>query len=392
MELSILNLENECTGCGACVSICSHQCLSLRPNSEGFYYPEYDDEKCIECGLCEKVCKAIHPEDNRPVTRDYIYIYRSREESTLEKSSSGGAFTSFALDVLNNKGIVFATRYNADTRRVEVANTDNFPFDSFRKSKYVESYAGDSYKLIKEQLKKGRDVLFCGTPCQVAGLKKYLKTANVVDDNLITIDFVCHGVPSMLCLDKFLEFEESGKSKIIDVDFRYKDFSKKKVGWHNMVYCEYFDDGSKKLLKPWNLHYHYYYYLPFLENKNLRRSCYNCNQILESCADISIGDFWGIRKYKSIKDDNNGLSFVLFNNKKFEKTWLDRNSSDFIEKIPFYPNEKQYTARTHKTDFQERDSFYQSVNKHGYITTVRRLYLKRYIGDMVKKLLKKVVR
>lgn len=391
MQLAILHIEDKCTGCGACVNICPRKCLQLNANKEGFYYPDYDESQCISCGLCEKVCKVVTPIDGLPVNREYIYVYHSCDEEVRQKSTSGGAFTSFANMILKTGGVVYATRFNAENRRVEVSNTDTNTLDSFRKSKYVESYVGAALSGIKENLRKDRQVLFCGTPCQVAGLKAYLNTAKISTEKLITLDFVCHGVPSMKCLESFLQFEEGGKRQIVDVDFRYKDFSKKKQGWHNMNYCEYFSDGSKKVLGPCDLHYYYYYYA-FLENRILRKSCYTCNQILHSCADVSIGDFWGIRRYKAIIDDNRGLSFLVFNNRTMEDVWLKEVGEDFVEKIPFYPNEKQYTESHREHQRPARDAFYQKIEKYGYINAVRSTYLPRYFSDWAKRIFSKIVK
>lgn len=385
MSLSILHIEDKCTGCGACVNICPRQCLRLSPNKEGFYYPTYDAKDCIDCKLCEKACKEVTPLEKRDISRDYIYIYHTADEQLREKSTSGGAFTSFANKVLKDGGIVFATRFNAETGRVEVSNTDIHPLDSFRKSKYVESFMGDALKQIKEQLKMNRKVLFCGTPCQVAGLKFYLQASKVSTEHLLTIDFLCHGVPSMKCLREFLDFEESGKKKVVDVDFRYKDFTNKKIGWHNMVYCEYYDNGKKKVLKRWDRRY-YYYYIPFLEDRSLRKSCYTCNQVIHSCADITVGDFWGINKYKKIKDDNKGLSFVLFHNKQLEDAWLQENNSAFIEKIPFSPVEKHYVEKDRTAKLSRRNAFYQQVLSDGYMPTVKRIYHPQFIKDWRKRL------
>ena len=385
MSLSILNIEDKCTGCGACVNICPRQCLRLSPNAEGFYYPTYDAQNCIECHLCEKACKEVTPQESHDISREYIYIYHTANEELREKSTSGGAFTSFANRVLNEGGIVFATRFNAETGTVEVSHTDANDIDSFRKSKYVESFMGDAMQQIKENLKKNRQVLFCGTPCQVAGLKTYLQTSNVSTEHLLTIDFLCHGIPSMKCLRAFLDFEESGKKKVVDVDFRYKDFSNKKIGWHNMVYCEYFDNGKKKVLKRWDRRY-YYYYIPFLEDRSLRKSCYTCNQVIHSCADITVGDFWGINKYKKIKDDNKGLSFVLFHNKQLEESWLQDNGSSFIEKIPFTPVEKHYVELDRTAKLPRRNDFYQQILSDGYMKTVKRIYHPQFIKDWRKRL------
>lgn len=386
MNLGILNIDESCTGCGACVSVCPKDCLQLLPNNEGFYYPSYNETNCIGCKLCEKVCHVVNPQTTTPVEKEYVYIYHAKDQKIREGSTSGGAFTSLSDRVLKNGGVVFATRFNAERGRVEVSCTDSYSFESFRKSRYVESYVGNAFAIIRENLKNGRQVLFCGTPCQVSGLKCFLNAVKQDTAKLTTIDFVCHGVPSMKCLREFLDYEEKGKKKVIEVDFRYKDFSKQSHGWHNMLYCEYFDDGTKKVLGARNLHYYYYYYLPFLEDANLRKSCYYCNQVLQSCADVTVGDFWGVHKCKEIKDDNKGLSFLHFHNKELEATWVKEERADFVQKIPFYANETQYEKRNREHLLLARNEFYKKVEQDGYMKTVKRLYRKKFFADWMKRI------
>ena len=378
-QLKILDITDTCTGCGACVNVCPKHCLRLEPDIEGFYVPKYYGG-CIECGLCEKSCHVIHSIEKKPISKESIYIYHSSDNGIRENSSSGGAFSLFADYVIQNGGVVFATLYNAEIKRVEVSNTDLFPLQKFRKSKYVESFSGDTCSQIRKELKNGRMVLFCGTPCQVSGLKRYLGTLKVDISNLLTIDFICHGVPSMKCLNAFLSY--NGR-EVIDMDFRFKDFSNKKIGWHDMAYCEYYASGDNNVLTCNDLHYYYYYY-PFLESVMLRKSCYTCDEVNYSAADITVGDFWSIYKDKSIADDNKGVSIIKFHTQRALSVWNELKVAGYHSEISFDIIKSQLINKT-KGLLKERNDFFAEVDNKGFITTVRRRYVRKYIHYKILK-------
>lgn len=378
-KMKILKISTTCTGCGACVNVCPKHCLRLEPDKEGFYMPSFHDG-CIECGMCEKVCHIINAESKREISNKSVFVYKSSDDTIREKSSSGGAFSLFSDYVIQKGGVVFATLYNHETKRVEVSNTDLFPLQKFRKSKYVESFSGETYSQIRKELKNGRKVLFCGTPCQVAGLKRYLEALKTDISNLLTIDFICHGVPSMKCLYEFLAYD--GR-KVVDVDFRYKDFSEMHVGWHDMTYCEYYADGTHKVLTSNELQYYYYYY-PFLESVLLRKSCYMCNEVNHSSADITVGDFWSIYKDKTVEDDNKGVSIVIPHTDKAIKLWCDLKGKGHHKEIPFDIIKTQLTNKINAL-YKEREAFFADVSKRGYMTTVRRRYFKKFIESKIKK-------
>lgn len=376
-KLKILDISDICTGCGACVNVCPKHSLRLEPDKEGFYMPSYL-EGCVECGMCEKVCHVINADNKRDISDRDVFVYKSSDDTVREKSSSGGAFSLFADHVIKKGGVVFATLYNHETKRVEVSNTDVFPVQSFRKSKYVESFIGDTCSKIRKELNNGRTVLFCGTPCQVGGLKRYLETLKTDTSNLLTIDFICHGVPSMKCLNAFLTFD--GRD-VVNVDFRYKDFSDDNLGWHDMVYCEWLSSGAFEVLKSDKLRY-YYYYWPFLENIMLRKSCYTCNEINHSSADITIADFWSIHKEKTIVDDNKGVSIVKIHTQKALIMWelLKRNGNH--RAIAFDIVKSQFSSNKTGQRYK-RDVFFEEVSKRGYINTVRRRYFLVYIKNLL---------
>ena len=378
VQPNIFSIDDKCTGCGACVSVCPKGCLSLDSDTEGFYYPNLKDG-CISCKLCEKVCHVLHPENKKVIKADNVFVYHSSQNKIRESSSSGGAFSLFAEYIIKERGIVYSTLFNPKTYRVEVANSDLFPLSKFRKSKYVESFSGTTCKLICDELKTGRIVLFCGTPCQVSGLKQFLYTLKIDTTKLFTIDFICHGVPSSKCFSTFLSRH---KHKIIDVDFRYKDFSRKDIGWHNMVYCEYYDDGSKKVFTNKDLHYYYYYY-PFLQSLNLRKCCYKCDEINNSSADITIADFWTIHKIDTVKDDNKGISIVVIHSDKALELWNIQKKTGFNAKIPFDVIKSQLSNKNTKL-VNKRNQFFESVKEKGYFATVRRLYFFKYVKFKIR--------
>ena len=181
--------KEDCCGCGACMQICPKQCITMTEDEEGFLYPRIDNTQCIGCNLCEKVCPVINQRPVREPLHTYASIYNN--DSVRKESSSGGMFTYFAEQILNKHGVVFGATY---TNKWEVIHTYIEHINELwklRGSKYVQSYIGESYQQAEKFLKQGRFVLFCGTPCQIAGLHGYLRKAY---NNLYTIDIICHGL------------------------------------------------------------------------------------------------------------------------------------------------------------------------------------------------------
>ncbi len=223
--------KSMCSGCTACVSTCPKNCIKMRPDAEGFLYPVVDVKTCINCGLCEKVCpfrEKFQLRENKPLA----FAVKSKDENIRLKSSSGGVFSEFANYIISKKGSVYGASMNDkcdSAEHIRVSNEEKL--EKLMGSKYLQSDLKESFKLVKEDLIKGLDVLFTGTPCQVRGLINYLGRPY---DNLYTVEVICHGVPSMLLWKKYKDYlENTFKSAIANVNFR-----ERKTGGVFLVYLK----------------------------------------------------------------------------------------------------------------------------------------------------------
>ena len=302
--------KEDCTGCHGCYNVCPKKCVDMEFDDEGFLYPSVDSDKCVECGLCEKVCPIIHTVEveNEPIA---VGCYNKDEKIRME-SSSGGIFTLISELVIQSGGVVFGAEFdeNYNVRHNYVDNMKNL--HKFRGSKYVQSTIGSSYYETKQFLNQGRKVLFSGTPCQIAGLKRYLQKDY---DNLICQDMVCHGVPSTYVWEHYKNFIANGKN-IVGIKFRDKS-----TGWKTYSLQIDFDDGS--LYK--DIGNENSYIKGFVRDFYLRPSCYECKyKTLHRESDITLADFWGIEANVPELDDNKGTSLIFVNSDK---------GKDYFEKI-----------------------------------------------------------
>lgn len=297
-----------CTGCESCVNACPIGCIDFKQNEEGFFYPHIDEDKCIHCGKCEKACPSLVKkeeckEQNTPEA--YAIINNNLEQRMI--SSSGGVFVLLAKRILERQGLVFGAAFSDDCKSVEhIAVTDEKELHRLQGSKYVQSRIGKAYSEAEQHLKMGREVLFTGTPCQIAGLLAYLGKEY---DNLFTQDFICHGVPSPGIWSRYLDEQQQGKKvKIVNVDFRNKS-----CGWNR--FCIKFDFGNTK--NQIKFHDEDAYFRGFLANLFLRPSCYQCeNKGLDRCADLTLGDFWGVKQVAPSMNDFYGTSLVFAHTEK----------------------------------------------------------------------------
>ena len=391
--MKILHIPNTCTGCGACVSSCAKGALNLDYNEEGFYYPHLDTSKCVDCKACENVCHVLITSVSNKENRDYTpFMLKSNDEKLVKRSSSGGIFSLLAIQVLKNGGIVYGARYSYETERLEHCSTDKCSLDELRKSKYIESYLGDTFSDVKKQLKNRREVLFCGTPCQVKGLKTYLDRCKINQDSLLLVRFICHGVPANKFFTEYKHFEEKKwGSKVVHLDFRPKNH-----GWTTSNLVMKFENG-KILDEHYTCNYYYYY---FQHNYLLRSSCYTCNQMYDVVGDFTIADFWGVHKYDESLNDEKGLSLVFAQTEKAREYLEVLSETMFIKELPQSAVNYIYSDRHYRLNCQkERASMIDDVLKHGYmpavLKNVRKEVLKnrlrhKFFNSQLWKLIKKI--
>lgn len=302
----INQLKKDCNGCHACMAVCPKKCITMKADEEGFLYPVVDEKNCVKCGLCLKVCCSASAKDKGAPLCFAVY---AKDSDLRERSSSGGVFSVIADYVLDKDGVVFgaALDENFKVRHIYIDNKKEL--QRIRGSKYVQSEIGNSYLQVKELLVSGRVVLFSGTPCQVGGLKSYLGCDY---DNLITCDFICHGVSSPMVFEKYLSNTFSDKI-IKSISFRDKT-----SGWKNFSMKICFEDSECYLNKlvddP--------FLRTFLQDISLRPSCFNCRyKGINRVSDFTLADFWGIDKVIDNFNDDRGVSALLIHSGKGRKIY-----------------------------------------------------------------------
>ena len=378
--------KQKCCGCAACAQRCPKQCITMQADGEGFLYPIVDTALCIDCGLCEKVCPVINQSEPRKPQKVYA-AYNKNEEVRLQ-SSSGGIFTLLAEETIKNGGVVFGVKFNKDWMP-EFGYTETLEgLSPFRGSKYVQAIVGNAYKKAEEFLKSGREVLFSGTPCQIAGLKKYLRREY---ENLLAVDIICHGVPSPKVWNMYLEETcskllktipdgknsvgfangETYKSCIEAISFRSKITGWKKYsfllklnfsnydGKNTGVFAETLDKNT--------------YMRAFLSDIILRPSCYNCPAKQgKGHSDITIADFWGINNIDPSFDDNKGCGLIFVNTTKGDKAY---SNLSLIAKEKTFEEGIKYNSAYSKSSplHPKREVFFKMIEKKDMHNAVYKL-------------------
>lgn len=295
--------KEECCGCMACVNVCPRHCITVKTDSEGFPYPAVDSSKCINCRLCEQVC-PFGPELKKTGGNETYAAYNLNERQRFE-SSSGGIFTLIAEKVIENNGTVYGAAFTGDFDRiVHVSAKNTAELERLKTSKYVQSETGTVFAEIREKLKRGESVLFSGTPCQIAGLRMFLR-----DDfeKLLCIDVICHGVPSPELWRKYLAETKEKEGEPTAISFRDKTH-----GWKNFSFFVKTPDSERIESSREND-----YMKLFLRNYSLRSSCYQCKiKTNGSMADITLGDLWGADTFLPEMNDDKGLSAIIVHTQK----------------------------------------------------------------------------
>lgn len=305
--------KSQCTGCTACVSICPRQCICMDVDVEGFVYPTIEnDSVCISCGICERVCPVLNKKEySESLTKAYAAF--SKNDLLRMESSSGGIFSELSKVVLQSGGIIYGASYNKNYI-VEHISIDSIEMlEKLRGAKYSQSNLGESFQTIKNQLNSGKKILFSGTPCQVAGLKAFLDHDY---DNLICIDFVCHGVPSPMVWKEYVKYR--ARTDDDSTGLKRINLRNKESGWSKYTYSVEFTYSDNKRYLYNNQDDPFMRF--FINDYILRNSCSDCHfKGYDRVSDITLGDFWGIWDIAPEMDDNKGTSLVLTHSKKGEQ-------------------------------------------------------------------------
>lgn len=374
--------ENFCSGCHACFNVCPNKCIEMVPDKDGFCYPCINESECIDCNKCKNACPIVNKEKISNVGKAYAAI--NRDERVRLESSSGGVFTLLAKTTINKGGTVFGAAFD------EKFNVNHIAIDSLdeiyklRGSKYVQSEIGESYRQAKTLLDVGKYVLFTGTPCQISGLKSYLKKDY---ETLITQDIICHGVPSPKVWQEYIQYRESkAKAQSKRIFFRNK-----KYGWKTFSVLFEYANGSK-YMKNFSDDL---YMKAFLQNLSLRPSCYSCHsKSLERESDITLADFWGCQNVVPDMDDDKGLSLVLVNSEKGKKIFGEISDKMEYREVDIYEATRYNTSAYQSVpQNKKRNKFLATVNSKNFDQIVKKLtkrsFFKR-IFSKIKRIIKRM--
>lgn len=371
--------EEECTGCMACYNICPKNCITMEYNKYGELQPKIDESKCIHCNLCRKVCPNNSPiNKNTPVT---AFATWSKDENDRKTSTSGAIASILYKEAIDKGYIVFGTSFD-ENLILKHSYTDNKEEAlKYKGSKYCQSDIGKNYENVGRFLKEDKKIIFIGTPCQIQGLNKYLEVKNIDKENLITVDLVCHGVPSQQYLTNYINYlEKKYKRKATNVSFRDSEKYIFKLFDENGIICS--------IIKPKDL------YLTSFELSMLQReSCLNCKYATSNrVSDITIGDFWGIQNDDKINDEekNKGISLVLINTQKGNKFFYKCTSNNIFyeeRKVDEAVNGNAHLRRPSKeNDFRNK---FRKQYKGDFTNTAKKVLRIKMLKQLIRLYIKK---
>lgn len=386
--------KEQCVGCNACVQRCPKACITMEEDHEGFLYPRVDQVICIDCGLCDKVCPVIHQAEP-PKEEPAIYACYNKDEEIRRQSSSGGIFTLLAEAILAKNGVVFGARFDENFDVIHDYTESVEGLKAFRGSKYVQSRIGETYLQAERFLKDGREVLFSGTPCQISGLKRFLRKEYT---NLLAVDFICHGVPSpkvwrmykQSLLDKVEKNSVSATFKPIFTDIQFRD---KTEGWKKFSFAATISIADQNTVLQREPFMNNVYMKGFLADLYLRPSCYACPaKQFKSRSDLTIADYWGVQHVHSEIDDDRGVSLVFASSKNGNNIFyslqgkIELNKSTYIDAIKYNPSVYKSVACNNKTN-----QFYNQITSNNIdrvIGSLTKISTKQYIKQKIYSSLK----
>lgn len=378
--MNLFESKVDCCGCTACANICPPSAISMIADEEGFLYPVVDSERCIACDLCRDVCAFQNDLSNKECSGfPFAYAAKHRSNAVRLYSSSGGVFTAISDICLKNDGVVYGVAFNEMIQAVHMRATNQEERDRCRGSKYVQSHLRDTFNKVEQDIQNERTVLFTGTPCQVAGLKAFLGCEY---ENLVTVDFVCHGTPSPLIFRDHIKYLQEKRGKRV-VAYQCRS---KVNGWHSHTEIVEFESGVKDYKSVYSQSYKDLFYSHLI----IRPSCHNCQYAnLNRPADITIGDFWGIENCLPHLDDNKGISLLLANTGKGKKMLDSLQTEMEIHQIEtkdcLQPNLQHPTPPSPK-----RLKFWKEYSEYGYEFILKKYTYCNIVGRL-KLLVKRII-
>ncbi len=369
--------KSTCCGCSACKNICPKNAIEMISDNEGFLYPHINEDKCINCGLCKKVCPILNKKLNNTFEQK-SFIFQNKNEECRKNSTSGGFYSAIGELIIKKKGIVFGAAFDENfIVKHDKAKTKE-ELKKFRKSKYVQSDLGNTFKEVKNNLDLGKLVCYSGTPCQIAGLKNYL---NKDYENLLLIDIMCHSVPSPLFFEKYKNYilKKMSATKILDINFR----DKSKYGYkypmitiktNNGTYSEGVDTDP--------------YLRAFFGDYSVRPSCYNCQfKTKKRVSDITIWDCFNIGDIDKNFDDDLGTTRILIQSEKGLK-FLNQLENIKLKEIPIDIAIKNVKEMTHSVNKNKlRDKFFENINDDNLINSYFPINIKTRLNSLIRKFL-----
>jgi len=361
--MNIEIFKNHCCGCGECRAICPIDAITMQINTQGFYYPTVNLEKCVNCSKCVQHCSFNFSNNSQTKETTFAYAVKHTDETVRAASRSGGVFTALSDLIFDSNGVVYGCKLTNCREAVHTRATTKEERNKFRGSKYIQSITHNIFDSVKNDLKNGSWVLFSGTSCQVNAINDYC--ADVDCSKLLLVDIVCHGVPSPKVWGDYISFiEKANKKKITSVDFR----DKVKFGWAAHVETFVFVDSSNysnDLFKRL-----------FYGHLILRKDCFECPyKTLNRISDITIADCWGIAEHYSDFDDNKGVSLVIINTNK-GKNFFEHVKS--IESIEVDINKLLQPALEINWHMpKEYDDFWNFYNKHSFKKVIDKFVFKK---------------
>ncbi|CCY89094.1 4Fe-4S binding domain protein [Mycoplasma sp. CAG:956] len=366
-----------CCGCTACYSICPKNAIKMVRDNEGFLYPEVDREKCVNCGMCKKVCPIL----NKAKLNEFkpkAYLFQNSNEEIRKDSTSGGIFTAIGEFVIKNNGIVYGATFddNFAVNHIGVESVDKL--SKFRKSKYVQSNQNNCFKEIKQYLDNGKLVCYSGTPCQVGGLRAYLRKDY---ENLILVDIMCHSVPSPLVFEKYKRYilKKMNANKILNINFRDKSkygykYSMMMVETDNGTYSQGIDTDP--------------YLRAFFSDVSVRTSCYNCHfKTMKRVSDLTIWDCFNINEIDKSFDDDKGTTRVLVQSEKGEKL-LENLDNVRLKELDINIATKKVKEMTNSVNYNsKRKEFFENINDDNVFEKYYPTNFKTKINSFVRKTL-----